>query len=93
MAKIFIDDLIAITVTCSLPVDLPPNTTLTSYSSPALVGTTATVSCDGVNKTAIITCLEDGSWQPDVLNDISLCNIKQTVTSKYFTPSPATVHA
>ena len=65
--------------TCSLPVDLPPDATLTSSSSPALVGTIATVNCDEVNNAAIITCTEDGSWQPEnVLNDTNLCNFEST---------------
>ena len=53
-----------VTVTCSVPVDLLPNTTITNYNGPVLVGTTAIVNCIGSNKTVVITCMDNGSWEP-----------------------------
>ena len=64
--------LLAVTVTCSAPVDLSPTASIVNYSTPTLVGTTATVYCFGLNKAVIITCMDSGTWVPDP-SETDLC--------------------
>ena len=45
-------------------------TMITGYNDPALVGTNIIISClvndgDTENKTMVLTCMDDGQWDPD----------------------------
>ena len=60
-------------VKCGYPLPSTSDTSsvlVSGYSDPALVGTNITISClvedgDTGNVTMVLTCMDDGQWDPD----------------------------